>query len=210
MRFPLAVLAVLAVASPAAAQQQQQGVTSAFSGFSLKSDEPVNIEADNLEVRDQEQSAIFTGNVVMKQGESTLTARKLTIFYFEKNKSPDKNAGGAKPTQGETKAPAGGATPETGRDIRRMEAEGDVVVTQKDQRATGARGVFDTQANTADLTGGVVVTQNDNVVRGDRLHVNMTTQTSRIESGGGGRVQGVFKPRQRNQEGAAASGPAKR
>ncbi|MBB3972906.1 LptA/OstA family protein [Hansschlegelia beijingensis] len=201
MRFQLAVLAVLAVSSPAAAQQQQ-GVTSAFSGFSLKSDEPVNIEADNLEVRDQEQSAIFTGNVVMKQGESTLTSRKLTIFYYDKNKSPA-NAGGVKPTQGETKAPAGGATPEAGRDIRRMEAEGDVVVTQKDQRATGARGVFDTQANTADLTGGVVVTQNGNVVRGDRLHVNMTTQTSRVESGGSGRVQGVFKPRQRDQAGSA-------
>ncbi|WP_271167332.1 LptA/OstA family protein [Hansschlegelia plantiphila] len=201
MRLTIAAFAVLALAAPATAQQ---AVTSAFSGFSVRSDEPTNVEADNLEVRDQEHAAIFSGNVVMKQGISTLQTRKLTIYYYDKDKPAPAAGNAPKPIQGETKNPSGGAKPESGRDIRKMEAEGDVVVTQNDQKATGARGVFDTQANTADLTGGVVVTQGDNVIRGDRLHVNLTTQTSRIESsGGGGRVQGVFKPKPRDQ---AASG----
>lgn len=197
MRLTIAVLAVLASAAPLAAQQPQSSVTSAFSGFSVRSDEPTNIEADNLEVKDQEQSALFTGNVVMKQGISTLKSRKLTIYYYEKGDKPA--AAPATPKQGETKG-AEGAKPESGREIKRMEAEGDVVVTQNDQVATGQRGVFDTQKNTAELFGGVVVTQNDNVIRGDRLHVDLTTQTSRIESGAAGRVQGVFKPK---QQGAA-------
>lgn len=202
MRLTIAGFAILMGATAAFAQpaQPQQGVTSAFTGFSTKSGEPTNIEADNLEVRDQDQQAIFTGNVVMTQGVSTVRCKKLTIFYFEKGKQ-DADKSAAKPQQGDTKAAAGAAKPESGRDIKRMEAEGDVVVTQNDQKATGARGVFDTQANTADLYGGVVVTQGDNVIRGDKLHVNMTTSTSRLESGGagGGRVQGVFKPKPRDQ-----------
>jgi len=75
-----------------------------------------------------------------------------------------------------------------------------VVVTSKEQKATGQHGVFDMPSNTVVLTGGVVVSQGDNVIRGDRLHVDLTTQRSRVESAaGGGRVQGVFKPAQRQQ-----------
>lgn len=205
MRLTLAAFAVVAFAIPATAQQGQPGqqgsVTSAFSGFSAKSNEPVNVEADNLEVRDQEQAAVFSGNVELKQAGSTLNARKLTIYYYKKGEGPKpaSNQQGARPAQGETKGPQGGATPEAGRDIRRMEAEGDVVVTQRNQRATGARGVFDVESNKVELSGGVVVSQDDNVIRGERLRVDLTTQTSRVE-GGGGRVQGVFKPRQQQQQ----------
>lgn len=200
MRLTLAAFALLPAgalalaALPAAAQAQGSSVTSAFSGFSTKSDEPVNVEADNLEVRDQEQAAVFTGNVVLKQGPSTVSARKLTIFYYKKGAGPKPDEKNPRPTQGATAGAVGGA-PESGRDIRKMEADGDVVVTQRNQRATGAHGVFDVESNKVELTGGVVVTQDDNVIRGSRLHVDLTTQTSRIEGGGGsGRVQGVFRP----------------
>lgn len=199
MRLTLAAFAVVVFTIPAAAQGQQGSVTSAFSGFSAKSNEPVNVESDNLEVRDQDQAAVFSGNVVLKQAGSTVNARKLTIFYYKKGEGPKPDAKpdqGARPAQGETKGPDGASKPEAGRDIRRMEAEGDVVVTQRNQRASGARGTFDVEANKVELSGGVVVAQDDNVIRGERLKVDLTTQTSRIE-GGGGRVQGVFKPRQR-------------
>lgn len=201
MRLTLAAFAAVLLAGPALAQPQQQqpqsgSVTSAFSGFSAKSDEPVNVESDNLEVKDQEQAAVFTGNVVLTQGGSVVKAKKLTIFYYKKGEGPKAQPAGQKgPQQGETSGAQ--SAPETGRDIRRMEAEGDVVVTQRGQKATGARGVFDVQSNKVELTGGVVVTQNDNVIRGERLKVDLTTQISRVEGGGGsGRVQGVFRPRQ--------------
>lgn len=196
MRLTLAAFAVLACALPAEAQQPPT-VTSAFTGFSSKSDEPVNVEADNLEVRDQEQSAVFSGNVVLTQGASTVKAKKLTIFYFAKGEGPktQKPEGGVRPAQGETGGPVA-AKPEAGRDIRKMEAEGDVVVTQRNQRATGAHGTFDVAANKVELSGGVVVTQDDSVIRGERLRVDLNSQTSRVE-GGGGRVQGVFKPKAR-------------
>lgn len=199
MRLTLAALAALALTAPAFAQPQQSpapqsgSVTSAFSGFSAKSDEPVNVEADNLEVKDQEQAAVFTGNVVLTQGGSTVKAKRLTIFYYKKGEGPKAAQKG--PQQGETAGAK--AAPEAGRDIRRMEAEGDVVVTQRNQKATGAHGVFDVQSNKVELSGGVVVTQDDNVIRGERLKVDLTSQISRVEGGGGsGRVQGVFRPKQ--------------
>ena len=75
--------------------------------------------------------------------------------------------------------------------IRRLEAKGSVVVTQKDQVVTGETAIFDTRANLITMVGGVVLTQCKNVLRGDRLKVDMTTGVSRVESDSG-KVQGMF------------------
>jgi lipopolysaccharide export system protein LptA len=75
--------------------------------------------------------------------------------------------------------------------IRRLEAKGNVVVTQKDQVVTGETAVFDTKANMITMLGGIVLTQGKNVLRGDKLLVDMTTGVSRVESDTG-RVQGLF------------------
>jgi lipopolysaccharide export system protein LptA len=67
-----------------------------------------------------------------------------------------------------------------------------VVVTQKDQVVTGETAVFDTKTNLVTMLGGVILTQGKNVLRGDRLMVDMTTGVSRVESDSG-RVQGLFQ-----------------
>ncbi len=67
-----------------------------------------------------------------------------------------------------------------------------MVVTQKDQVVTGETAVFDTKTNLVTMLGGVVLTQGKNVLRGDRLMVDMTTGVSRVESDSG-RVQGLFQ-----------------
>ena len=160
----------------------QEAVTSAFEGFSGRGNVPVNIEADKLEVQEIEQTAIFSGNVVVVQGTSTLRTAKLTIYY-EKN-------GSAQPA-----APSPQGDVVTGRNIRRLDAEGSVSVTSGIQKASGNRGVFDMPSNTVTLTGNVMVTQGNNILKGDKLVVDLTTQKSRVESSNtGGRVQGVFGP----------------
>ena len=75
--------------------------------------------------------------------------------------------------------------------IKRLEARGNVVVTQKDQVVTGETAIFDTKANLMTMQGGVVLTQCSNVLKGDRLKVDMTTGVSRVESDSG-KVQGLF------------------
>ena len=56
---------------------------------------------------------------------------------------------------------------------------------------TGETAIFDTKANLMTMQGGVVLTQCSNVLRGDRLKVDMTTGVSRVESDSG-KVQGLF------------------
>ena len=79
-----------------------------------------------------------------------------------------------------------------------------MVVTQKDQVVTGETAVFDTKTNLITMLGGIVLTQGKNVLRGDRLMVDMTTGVSRVESDSG-RVQGLFAP---SGQGCAPSVPA--
>ena len=170
------------------------GVPNAMQGFSQNRDQPIQIEAASLEMRDKKKEATFAGNVKVVQGDTTMTSKTLVVFY----ESSRGDAAPPPPSQGsevgaEPSAPMQSATPGPGgsSSISRLEAKGNVVVTQKDQVVTGETAIFDTKANLITMTGGVVLTQCKNVLRGDRLMVDMTTGVSRVESDSG-RVQGLF------------------
>src|ERR1700719_4459471 len=193
------------VASAAVAQHAATGVPNAMQGFSQNRDQPIHIEAPVLEVRDKKKEATFSGNVKVVQGDTTLTSDTLVVFY-ESTPAPDSAPASATPgaaapaPAANSKTPAKSAPPmqseATGTSgnssIKRLEARGNVVVTQKDQVVTGETAVFDTKANLITMLGGVVLTQGKNVLRGDRLMVDMTTGVSRVESDSG-RVQGLFQ-----------------
>lgn len=183
--------------SPALAQTMQ-GVPNALQGFSQNRDQPVQIEAATLEVRDKDQTASFTGDVKVVQGDTTMRSKSLVVFYDrESGEKPDGKAG----DKGASKAATKGTTmkaaqpgPGGSQKIKRLEARGGVTVTQKDQTVTGAIGIFDMRANTVTLQGGVVLTQGQNVLRGERLIVDLASGAARVESGKStnGRVQGLF------------------
>ena len=173
------------------AQSAVQGVPNAMQGFSQNRDQPIQIEAATLEMRDKKKEATFAGNVKVVQGDTTMTSKILVVFYDSATQQAATPAANAKaaakpaPIQSATPGPGGSSS------IKRLEAKGSVVVTQKDQVVTGETAVFDTRANLITMLGGVVLTQCKNVLRGDRLLVDMTTGVSRVESDNG-KVQGLF------------------
>jgi lipopolysaccharide export system protein LptA len=179
----------------ARAQTAVQGVPNAMQGFTQNRDQPIQIEAASLEMRDKKKEATFSGNVKVVQGDTTMTSKTLVVFYESSGGSgatspPPANArAGAKsaaaPIQAAAPGPGGASS------IKRLEARGNVVVTQKDQVVTGETAVFDTKANLITMLGGVVLTQCKNVLRGDRLMVDMTTGVSRVESDSG-KVQALL------------------
>jgi lipopolysaccharide export system protein LptA len=173
------------IAGEAFAQNAVQGVPNAMQGFSQNRDQPIQIEAATLEMRDKKKEATFSGNVKVVQGDTTMTSSTLVVFYDSTSAANPKAAAKSGPIQSATPGPGGSSS------IRRLEARGSVVVTQKDQVVTGQTAVFDTQANLITMLGGVVLTQCKNVLRGDRLLVDMTTGVSRVESDSG-KVQGRF------------------
>jgi lipopolysaccharide export system protein LptA len=188
------VLGAIGLLSPAMAQAPSSGPPNALQGFSQNRDQPVQIDAATLEVRDKDKIATFLGNVRMVQGDTTMRCKTLLVFY-------DQDA-----TPGTLTAAKPG--PGGQQQIKRLEAKGGVLVTQKDQTATGDSGVFDMKANTVTLIGGVVVTQGQNVLRGERLVVDLTTGVSRIEADKG-RVQGLFLPSNAPETKPAETKPAK-
>jgi lipopolysaccharide export system protein LptA len=170
----------VAAAGEAVAQKSVQAGPNAMQGFSQNRDQPIQIEAASLEMRDKKKKATFSGNVKVVQGDTAMTSRTLVAFYEQSAAAgaPASNSNATKsaPLKSATPGPGGSSS------IRRLEAKGGVVVTQKDQVVSGETAVFDTRTNLITMLGGVVLTQCKNVMRGDRLVVDMTTGVSRIES----------------------------
>jgi len=184
-----ALALVLLAANDAHAQGAVSGVPNAMQGFSQNRDQPIQIEAASLEMRDKKKEATFSGNVKVVQGDTTMKSKSLVVFYDQSSPAPapaSQKAAKGTPMQSATPGPGGSSS------IKRLEAHGNVVVTQKDQVVTGETAVFDTKSNLITMLGGVVLTQGKNVLRGDRLLVDMTTGVSRVESDSG-RVQGLFQ-----------------
>jgi lipopolysaccharide export system protein LptA len=156
------------------APQQPSGPPNALQGFSQNRDKPIKINSATLEVRDKDKVATFAGDVHLVQGDTTMRSKTLVVFYDD---DP-----AAKPA---AKPPAAAQGAQTGaqqnQQIKRVEAKGDVIVTQKDQTATGESGIFDMRANTVTLLGNVIISQGPNVVSGEKLTVDMTTGVSRVE-----------------------------
>ena len=190
LKFGLAMLAVVCVPVTASAQssakkapapaaavpQVDTGVPNALQGFSQNKDKPIQIEAQQLDVRDKDKVAIFTGNVVVVQGDTTMKCKTLHVFYEQ-----DESKGA--PSKGTMKAAQPGPGGKQG--IKRLEARGGVIVIQKEQTATGETGIFEMKTNTVTLEGnakdGVVIAQGTNVLRGERLIVDLTTSAARVE-----------------------------
>lgn len=140
----------------------------AQSGPTLDSDAPIDIASDQLEVLQDQNKAIFSGNVIAKQGTTTLSSNSMTVYY----------------TGGET----------GGKGISRIDADGNVVFTTPGETAQGDKGIYMVASNTIDLMGNVVLTQKENVLKGSALNYNLTTGRSVLSAGGSGRVRGLFVP----------------
>jgi lipopolysaccharide export system protein LptA len=177
MRADILAAAALALL-PFLSVAQAQDFGAAFSGFDTGSNNPIQIEADKLEVHDQDKLAIYSGRVRVRQGETILEAPELRISYA-----------GDGPKAGATGAV--GASAPVGSNVSRIEAGPGVTVRSGDRTATGDRVVFDMAKNVVTLAGNVVLTQGNNVVRGDRLVVDLTTKRGKVE---GGRVQTLITP----------------
>jgi lipopolysaccharide export system protein LptA len=187
LRPAFAALIIAAFGAAASAQPQPAGPPNALQGFSQNRDQPVKINAATLEVRDRNKVATFSGNVHLVQGDTTLRCKTLVVFYDQ-----DDAGGPAGPTvKSTTPGPSGS------QQIRRMEAKGGVIVTQKDQTATGDSAIYDLKSNTVTLIapagGTVAVTQGPNVMKGESLVVDLTTSVSHLKGGAKG-VEGLIVP----------------
>jgi lipopolysaccharide export system protein LptA len=168
----MATIVVAALAVDAAAHAQ-----------SLRHDTnlPIEITADSLEVMQDQRIATFRGNVDAVQGDMVLSADELRVHYRDGDDAPEPADAGA---------------------IRRIEAEGNVFLSSPRETAQGATGVYDVATNHVTIEGAVVLTRDDNVIRGQRLEVDLASGRSQVfaavpsTEGGAApqRVRALFTP----------------
>ena len=165
---------VSAVSQPAA--KTEKGPANPLQGFSQNNGQPIQIEAAHLEVRDKQKVATFSGNVKVVQGDTTMRCKVLVVHYEPKNQDGQS----APPPPSDAQQGPGGSS-----QISKIEMNGGVTVVQKDQTASGDSGLYDMKSNTVTLKGNVTVSQGQNILRGDRLVVDMTTGKSVVDAGKG-------------------------
>ena len=216
-RFWLYVV-VLALSAPAIAAAQAPRAGSVASPqlsnpaqgiLNDNQDQPIQIDAATLEVRDKEKMATFAGDVQVVQGDTTIKCQKLVVFYgpepgaaasASQAKRQQQQPQQPPPQQRQAQQPQqqqAGAMPTRAQDIRRIEARGGVTVISKDQTASGDLGVYDLKKKTITLTGNVTVAQGKNVLHGERVVVDTVSGNAHFDSANAatpGHVRAVILP----------------
>lgn len=144
-----------------------------LTSFTSDSDGPMTIESDSLEVNDAKGSALFSGDVIANRGGQQIKAKSIAVSYV---------------------ASGTGALPEGQDNIRRIVAEGNVVVSAPDdQVVTGDKLDYDAKTSIITVSGNVTTTKGKNVIKGDKLVVNLETGESSFDTDPGDVVQGAQK-----------------
>ena len=169
---------MLALGAPA----MGQGAVSALRGHNTNA--PIDVAADRIEVQTRADRAVFSGNVIAKQAELTLSAPRVTLAYT-----------------------SAGST-----QLQRIDATGGVTVRSPSETARGQYAIYDVNSRLITMLGGVTLTRGASLVRGGRLVLDLTTGRAVMDGGGpassaapgtattpGGRVTGTFTVPQRGQ-----------
>lgn len=180
---------------------------------------------DSLEWYDTRQIAVARGNAVATRSPKTIKADILTAYMHkspsQQAKAPPRAAPAPQsPAPGPRTAPSG-ATQRSliggGQDgesrISRVDAQGNVVITDAMNTGRGDYGVYNGDTGIATLIGNVVIQRGSNVIRGQRGVMDLNNNIARMmpDAGSGDgkqRVQGLFV-RDQAKPGAAPAGHGK-
>lgn len=137
----------------------------AHAQFSQNSSAPTDISADNAEYG--KGVIILTGQVDVRQAEARVLSDMMKIYTDSDNSAEAVN------------------------DFRRVDAIGNFYYITPDQEVRGEKGVYLREQDTFTVTGDVILLQGeDNVVTGDKLVYNLTTNEARVIGTCKGRVCG--------------------
>ena len=156
----------------------QAGNLMAGSSFRADPSQPLDVEADSLDVRDTAKLALFRGGVVARQGGFVMKAETIKAHYTGSASLADvTQSSGAQDTPVTPKA---NGEPTA---LKRLEAKSNVEMVSNDGRkVTGDWATYDSVANTLLVGGKVEVMQGLNIIRGTRLTVDLTTGATTIDT----------------------------
>jgi len=132
----------------------------------IKSDSPLHIASDRMEVSQTGKVILFEGHVVVQQDDMTITGNRMKVFAAAGNKDEKKE-------------------PQTSMMDRvdRIEVEGDVKISQREKVATAEKSVYYHQEQKIVLIGNPVVSQGQDSVRGRVITLYLAEGRSVVEGG---------------------------
>ena len=148
-----AIAAVLALLTLQAGVAVGQGANVAFGTEEHDATQPVEVTSDRLDIDQTDGTAIFTGNVIVIQGELRLTADRVRVEY------------------GDTEP----------REIERIYAFDNVVLVSPTEAAEGDEAVYEVASRSVLMTGNVLLTQELNAVSGDTLTIDLDSGLGVVE-----------------------------
>lgn len=167
------LIATIGIAAGLPSQVSAQATTSSLDGMRLSNDKPIQIESDELQIREQDKTALFKGNVKVVQGTTVLQSGNMVVHY---------RGEGTSVTSGDA-------------NIQNIDVTDKVFLSSGTQQATADRGHFDMDKQVFVLEGDrVVLSEGQNVFVGCKLTVQMNTGEAKLDSCGG-RVQIQLDPK---------------
>ena len=124
----------------------------AFGGMKQDTSLPVTLDADSLAINNADGSAVFTGNVVVVQGEMQLKAGEVQVEYL----------------------PDGGG-------IKTLHAKGGVTLVNAADAAEAREAIYTIESGNVVMTGDVLLTQGQNAISGQKLVINLKDGTGVME-----------------------------
>lgn len=160
-------------------------------GHKFDNKQPIEITSDSLEVHQEENTATFIGNVVAIQGDVRLKSDRMVVYYTGKDEKK------AEPKTPKTQDAA------QKQSIKKIDVEGNVLLTTPEETASGARGDYDVINQEIHLNEDVLLTRGQNTLKGSHLTYNFDKGQSVITGGpvatggastGRERVRALFVP----------------
>lgn len=148
---------------------------------------PIHIVSDRFDVYADKQMAVFSGNVVVTQEDTTINADEFRLYY--KKEDGQKKENKQIMTTGVTQAS----------DIEKIEAKGHVVITQREKMVKGEQAVFLNEEQKIVVTGNPVMKDGDNEIRGDRIIFFTAENRGVVESSSRQRVTATIYPEEKKQ-----------
>jgi lipopolysaccharide export system protein LptA len=144
---------------------------------------PIQIVSDRLDAYQEKDLVQFSGNVIATQGERVIKCDVLMVFFKKKgeSKKPESKEAGK---DGAAKA----------NDIDRIEAKGNVRISEKERIVTGEQAVLYNDEQKIIVTGNPVMKEGNNVITGDRVVVLLDENRGMVEGAAGKRVTATIYP----------------
>lgn len=139
----LAIAGLTALTLPAAAQ-----VAIGFGGVAHDSEQPVEAMSDNLTIDQTNGRALFSGNVIIIQGDLRIAAEAVEVIYSDRDGQ---------------------------RQVEEVIATGGVLITRGEDAAEGRDAIYSVPSAILTMTGDVLVTQGATTIAGDNLVIDMNT-----------------------------------